>query len=289
MDETNGQTSYPSSWNKRGAAATPPPALQGAAREGRNPRTGQELSEHGAVANALRTLRRRAVRQRLVDIALVAFLLLLGFLAGFTLKSCVQTAAPFAIVAWATEAEHARDFLIGTPVASQCTPENSPTAEEWCAGIIERYGKDRGKEHSRETARAVVACAPLLGDYLDYRKAVCLLMACVWQESTFDPLAYGTSRDSGLMQLVPKWHAWRFGGGDWRDPMVNVRAGAGLLAEKLTESRGDVWLAVSRYNAGPGCNYVNAHARKVRAYFNKLLKLWDDAGVSQDEQYMDRL
>lgn len=267
-------------------AVKPPPAitdgrLAAIAREGRNPRTGQELSERGAVAKALRTLRRSAVRQRLVDIALVVFLLLLGFLAGFTLKSCV------------TEA-HARDFLIGTPVASQCTPGDTPTVEEWCAGIIERYGKDRGKEHSRETARAVVACAPLLDGHLSNRKAVCLLMACIWAESHFDPHAYGTSKDSGLMQLVPYWHEWRFAGGDWRDPMVNVRAGAGLMAEKLEESRGDVWLAVSRYNAGPGCDYVNPHARKVRAHFNKLLKLWDDvyppgqASVA-DAEYMDRL
>ena len=278
MDETKRKHAHSTSCTKRGAAATPPPALQGAAKDGRNPRTGQELSERGAVAKALMLLRRRAFRERLVDIALVAFLLLIGFLAGFTLKSCVTTAHA-----------HDRVFLIGTPVASQCTPGDTPTVEEWCAGIIERYGKERGKEHSLATARAVVACAPLLDGHLSHREAVCLLMACIWQESHFDPHAYGTSKDSGLMQLVPYWHEWRFAGGDWRDPMVNVRAGAGLMAEKLEESRGDVWIAVARYNAGPGCNYVNEHARKVRGYFKKLLKLWDDAGFVTDGEYMDRL
>lgn len=51
-------------------------------------------------------------------------------------------------------------------------------------------------------------------------------------ESSWNPRAVGRQGELGLFQLMPRYHAWRFRGGDWRDPAVNARAALGLRIEQ---------------------------------------------------------
>jgi soluble lytic murein transglycosylase-like protein len=54
----------------------------------------------------------------------------------------------------------------------------------------------------------------------------------------------------GLMQLMPST-AEQFGVKDSFDPVENVEAGARFLSELMKRYNGDVFKAVSAYNAGP--------------------------------------
>jgi hypothetical protein len=162
------------------------------------------------------------------------------------------------------------------------------TSEEWCAGVIRKLASQNGALHAAETAKAVCACAPLLGPWLDERESVCFIMAVIWKESTFNPDVTGASHDRGLMQLVDRWHKWRYGGKDWREPAVNVRAGTGLLAEKMKKYHGSLDKVLTSYNGSR--SYVAPVMKKYRT----LLKMWDAASPtpSQDKAdvcTMDRL
>ena len=51
-------------------------------------------------------------------------------------------------------------------------------------------------------------------------------------ESNMQPEAVSPGGHLGLFQLAPRYHAWRFGGGDWRDPLVNTLAAESLWKEQ---------------------------------------------------------
>lgn len=78
-----------------------------------------------------------------------------------------------------------------------------------------------------------------------------LLIKVMQQESGFLPCAVSPKGAMGLMQLMPST-AEQFGVKDTFDPLENVGAGARFLRELLSRYNGDVFKAVSAYNAGPG-------------------------------------
>jgi soluble lytic murein transglycosylase len=113
----------------------------------------------------------------------------------------------------------------------------------------------KGKFHHQ--ARAVAAT--VLAESERYGFDPIFLLAVIQNESSFNPLARGTSGEVGMMQILPataRWIAEREG---WklkitakrlRDPVMNIKVGAAYLSylRKQFDSHGRLYL--SAYNMG---------------------------------------
>jgi soluble lytic murein transglycosylase-like protein len=71
------------------------------------------------------------------------------------------------------------------------------------------------------------------------------------QESGFKPCAVSRTGAEGIMQLMPATQA-QLQVSDPFDPRQSLEAGAKLLKTLLDRYHGDLALALSAYNAGPG-------------------------------------
>jgi soluble lytic murein transglycosylase-like protein len=78
-----------------------------------------------------------------------------------------------------------------------------------------------------------------------------LLRAVISAESAFVPCAVSDKGAMGLMQLMPAT-AQAMGVTDPMDPGDNLRGGVRYLGQLLERYGGDLSLALSAYNAGPG-------------------------------------
>lgn len=87
-----------------------------------------------------------------------------------------------------------------------------------------------------------------------------LLFAVILQESLFEPQATSWAEARGLTQVVPstgEWIAAHLGWPEYRSedldkPYVNVKFGAWYLAYQIQDFDGNVFAALTAYNAGPG-------------------------------------
>lgn len=80
-----------------------------------------------------------------------------------------------------------------------------------------------------------------------------LVLAIAWTESRCDPTAHGRDNDSGMMQIIPKWHGdriERLGVTDLFDPVQNMTLGVDLLVD--LGAKDDLRKALATYNGGPG-------------------------------------
>lgn len=87
-----------------------------------------------------------------------------------------------------------------------------------------------------------------------------LLLALIRQESSFNPWAESPARARGLTQVIPSTgreiaRALGRAAFDERDlfkPAVSIEFGAYYLAAALRQARGELYVALAGYNAGPG-------------------------------------
>jgi len=96
--------------------------------------------------------------------------------------------------------------------------------------------------------------------------AVCLLLAVMRYESSFQPGVTGRASEVGLMQWTPCFFASYTSTDDYYDIRVNIAVGAKVLGEKIECADGDVWLGVQRYNS-PRARKPGRYASRVRYYY----------------------
>ena len=85
----------------------------------------------------------------------------------------------------------------------------------------------------------------------DYAVERTLVLAVVWKESRCDPQALGPDSDTGLMQVIPRWHGdrmERLGVTSLYDPEQNLRTGTDYLVSLGV--RTDPRKALAKYNGG---------------------------------------
>jgi soluble lytic murein transglycosylase-like protein len=114
--------------------------------------------------------------------------------------------------------------------------------DPWSAAGEAEPGCDRLSD--AELAPAIETAARVYG--LEAK----LLRAVIEQESGFRPCAVSAKGAQGLMQLMPST-AGELGAGDAFDPKENIAAGARYLRQLLDRYKGDIFRALSAYNAGP--------------------------------------
>lgn len=84
-----------------------------------------------------------------------------------------------------------------------------------------------------------------------------LALAVISVESSFQKDLVGFKNDTGLMQVIPKYHKERIErylydeNANLQDPRVNIMVGMDYLNELLMESSNDIFKAVMSYNMGP--------------------------------------
>ena len=115
-----------------------------------------------------------------------------------------------------------------------------------------------------------------------YDVPVELMVAIMEQESSFNPQAIGSSGERGLMQIHPKW--WKDFLGldnkrDLHDIAFGTECGARILKQLLEETRGNLKLALKKYNGGniyPSQIYERVGKfltfREMKAYENSMVK-----------------
>jgi Transglycosylase SLT domain len=109
-----------------------------------------------------------------------------------------------------------------------------------------------------------------------------LINAVVKAESNYQVRALSPAGAQGLMQLMPAT-ARELGVTDPFDIDQNIRGGAQYLRNMLDQFDGDVRLALSAYNAGPGtvARYAgNVPYAETRAYVQRVLRYADQFSSS---------
>ena len=101
-----------------------------------------------------------------------------------------------------------------------------------------------------------------------------LLEAMCQVESNNNPNAVGKLGDTGLMQIIPKYHTAemkQLGVTNLKDPQQNIEVGA-LYLSKLFEKYGDLPLVLMKYNGVRNAEQLNSNGNFTN-YANKIMEM----------------
>ena len=101
-----------------------------------------------------------------------------------------------------------------------------------------------------------------------------LLESMCLVESNNNPNAVGKDGDTGLMQIIPKYHKAemkQLGITNIKDPYKNIEVGA-LYLSKLFEKYGDLPLVLMKYNGVSNADELNESGH-FTDYANKIMEL----------------
>lgn len=109
-----------------------------------------------------------------------------------------------------------------------------------------------------------------------------LVLSIISIESGFKRDLIGSNNDTGLMQIIPKFHKDRISeyiyeeNVDLTDPRLNVMVGMGYLEELMEWSRGGLDLAIMAYNMGPEKAQKLSNNLIVTSYAEEVMARMED-------------
>jgi len=178
-------------------------------------------------------------------------------------------------------------LLIGTIVGVAGPLATSPQAQEFAllehrheqpkiAGVDLRTSEEARSRVLLPATYREALYEPLIREAeVRYRLPPGLMLALVWAESRFNPMAISPAGAAGLAQLMPKT-ARELGVSNRHDPAQNIDGGARYLSQML-DRFGEIHLALAAYNAGPGA-VTRAGGiprnRETPAYVRSVVQRW---------------
>lgn len=105
---------------------------------------------------------------------------------------------------------------------------------------------------------------------------VSLVLATISVESSYQKDLIGFSNDTGLMQIIPKWHEERISkyiydeNVDLTDPRLNIMVGMDYLDELIVKAEGDISLTLMMYNQGPTSGR-RSYARSGESFYAEMV------------------
>lgn len=105
-----------------------------------------------------------------------------------------------------------------------------------------------------------------------------LIKAVIKAESNFNPIAISPKNAMGLMQLIPST-AKEMGVEDVFDPYQNIMGGTKYLKMLLDKYNGNLFLALSAYNAGPDRVDKSGgipNIEETKTYVDRVLKFYKE-------------
>ncbi|MFN4244916.1 MAG: lytic transglycosylase domain-containing protein [Brevinematia bacterium] len=105
-----------------------------------------------------------------------------------------------------------------------------------------------------------------------------LIKAVIKAESNFNPIAISPKNAMGLMQLLPST-AKEMGVEDIFDPFQNIMGGVKYLRTLLDKYNGNLFLALSAYNAGPSrVDKINGipEIEETQNYVDRVIKFYKE-------------
>lgn len=182
--------------------------------------------------------------------------------------------------------------LMLTPLVALAYPvdESGEEEEAWVDfHAMSRFLKDaRYAKPDICDSRLESICKEVWG-ILDWEDASLapLVLAVISVESDFDETLVGPSGDTGLMQVVPKWHKARMERlevDDISDPYQGLLVGVDYLRE-LVGGYGDYTRALVHYNAGPSAVATWKIPSSTKTYVTTVLKRRDVIEEFLEKQY----
>lgn len=125
------------------------------------------------------------------------------------------------------------------------SPNNIQSIDQNTVNLTEQVGNGNTLAGAEQYAATISKAAET------YQIPEKLITAVMKQESNFNQNAVSSAGATGLMQLMPSTAKY-LGLTDSTDPDQNIMGGAKYLRQMLDKFDGNISLALSAYNAGPG-------------------------------------
>lgn len=157
------------------------------------------------------------------------------------------------------------------PVDDDGNLDEEPLPLVWLPDFLKESGYAKKSVCDYRLADICQAASELCCD--DNREFYALVLAVISKESMFDETTIGSAGDTGLMQVVPKWHPARMerlGITDLSDPLDGLMVGIDYLRE-LVNGYGCFGDALIHYNGGPSAVTADHPIKSVSEYVRDVL------------------